>query len=185
MRFRKWIGHRRLRAFRAPIYIHWSVFAIAGVLAIGSRGDPVYAVIAILSYFAIILIHECGHAWVARRRHYQVNCIRVSSYHGRCEVEAPDYEWDDVAIAWGGVLAQVVVAIPMIVIQLAVPHRMLGAAGLAIRMLGQVSVMIALLNLIPVRGLDGEKAWRVIPLALDWWRSRRTTKRLLRKWTRR
>src|SRR6476620_10886514 len=66
MRFRKWLGHRRLRAFRAPIYIHWSVFAIAGVLAIGSRGDPVYAVIAILSYFAIILIHECGHAWVAR-----------------------------------------------------------------------------------------------------------------------
>ncbi len=155
------------------------------MLALRSIGDPVHAVVAILSYFAIIVIHESGHAWVARRRHYQVNCIRIAAYHGRCEVEAPDYEWDDVAIAWGGVLAQLAVAIPMIVIQLAVPRRLPEAASVATAMLGQLSVLIALMNLLPVRGLDGEKAWRVIPLVRDWWQSRRTTKRLLRKWTRR
>jgi len=35
MKFREWYRYRRLRAFGAPIYIHWSVFAIAwgGVLA--------------------------------------------------------------------------------------------------------------------------------------------------------
>ena len=185
MRFREWTGHRRLRAFRAPIYIHWSVFAIAAVLAIGSMRKPAHAVVAILSYFAIILIHECGHAWVARRRHYRVNCIRIAGYHGRCEIEAPEYEWDDVAIAWGGVLAQFAVAIPMIVIQLSMPARMHGAVGFGAMMLGQISVVIALFNLIPAAGLDGAKAWRVIPLARDWWQSRRTTKRLLRKWTRR
>ena len=106
MRYRHWFGHRRLRAFGAPVYIHWSVFAVSAGLVLISLDSAIHAVTAILAYLSIIGIHELGHAWMARRRHYQVFAIRISMGHGRCEHEAAEYEWDDVAIAWGGVLAQ-------------------------------------------------------------------------------
>jgi Zn-dependent protease len=185
MRFRRWIGHKRLRAFGAPIYIHWTAFAVAGVLAVLSMSSPIHVAIAIASYFAIILIHECGHAWVARRRHHRVICIRISSFHGTCEHESADYEWDDVAIAWGGVLAQFAVAIPMLILAKLTTPQMLGPFELVITILGGANLVIALFNLMPAPHMDGAKAWRIIPLARDWWLARRTTKRALRRWTRR
>jgi len=185
MKFRSWIGHRRLRAFRAPIYMHWSVFVVAGVLLMASLDSAAHAVIAIASYLSIIVIHEFGHAWMARRRGYEVVSIRIAMFHGRCEHEAAQYEWDDVAIVWGGVLAQLAVAIPMFVLSAVTTSQMLGPFELAVAMLSRVNLLVALFNLIPAPGFDGEKAWRVIPLARDWWRSRQTTKRALRKWTRR
>lgn len=185
MRFRKWYGHRRLRAFRAPVYVHWSVFAVAGVVALLSGDSPVHAAFAVVSYVAIIAIHESGHAWMARRRHYEVMSIRIAFFHGRCEIAAPDYEWDDVAIAWGGVLAQLAVAIPVLLLAKVVPSLVQTVVGPVIVILGGWNVLIAILNLMPAPGQDGQKAWRVFPLALDWWRSRRTARRVLRKWTRR
>jgi hypothetical protein len=131
MRFRKWIGHKRLRLFRAPVYIHWSVFLVVAVLALSSVDTPAYGALAIVAYFSVIVIHECGHAWVAKRRHHEVLCIRIGVLHGNCEYEAPDYEWDDVAIAWGGVLAQFIVAIPMVMIQVVATPGMLGPFGTA------------------------------------------------------
>jgi len=185
MRFREWMGHRRLRAFRAPIFVHWSVLAATGVLVTLSFDTVVHAITAVVCYLSIIVIHELGHAWMARRRHYPVFSIHIAMFHGRCTYEAAEYEWDDVAIAWGGVLAQLAVAIPMFVLAAALGRASLGPFGLAISMLSSVNLIVALINLIPAPGFDGAKAWRVIPLARDWWTSRRTTKRVLRKWTRR
>jgi Zn-dependent protease len=185
MKLRHWMSHRRVRAFGAPIYFHWSVFVIGFVLVLLSLDSVLHAVIAIASYLLIILVHEFGHAWMARRRRYRVHAIRVAMFHGRCEHEAAEYEADDVAIAWGGVLAQFAIAMPMLVVAAVTPPRMLGVFGYAVSMLGRTNLFIAFFNLIPAPGLDGEKAWRVIPLARDWWRARQSTKRMLRKWTKR
>jgi Zn-dependent protease len=185
MKIRDWYGHRRLRAFGAPIYIHWSVFAVTLVLVLLSLDSIVYAVSAIAAYFAIIMIHEFGHAWVARRRRYKVIAIRIATFHGRCEYESAEYEGDDIAIAWGGVLAQLAVAIPMLVVAGVVGRANLGPFNHVVAMLGRANLIIAFINLIPAAGFDGEKAWRVLPLLKDWWIARRKTKRMLRKWTRR
>jgi Zn-dependent protease len=186
MAFREWIGHHRMRLFRAPVYIHWSVFAGAAVIALLSLGEPAHAAVAIVSYLMVILVHECGHAWMARRRGCGVVSIRIGLFHGRCEHEADQYdEWDDVAIAWGGVLAQLAVAIPMLVLARFTTPQMLGPFGVAVSLLAGANLVIALFNLLPAPGFDGDKAWRIAPLAYDWWRSRRVTRRALRKWTRR
>jgi len=185
MRFRKWTTHRRLRAFHAPIYFHWSVFALSVVVALVSASSAFHAVLALISYVGIVVIHEFGHAWIARRRHLEVISIRIAFFHGRCEHEAPDYEWDDVAIAWGGVLAQLAVAIPVLIVASLLPKPAQALMGPAIAILGGVNLFVVIVNLIPVAGHDGEKAWRIVPLAWDWWRSRRTARRVLRKWTRR
>jgi Zn-dependent protease len=175
-----------MRLFQAPVYLHWSVFAAAGVVALLSSGDPVYGAVAITSYLSVILVHECGHAWMARRRQCEVMSIRIGLFHGRCEHEANEYdEWDDVAIAWGGVLAQLAIAIPMLVVARFTTPQMLGPFGVAVSILAGANLLIALFNLLPFPGFDGAQAWRVIPLARDTWRSRRAARRALRKWTRR
>ena len=102
----RWLQLRRVRILGARVYVHWSVFAIVLLLALVSLRSPVYAAISIASYLAVIVIHETGHAWVARRLGYEVDLIRIGFFHGVCEGEAPQHESEVVMIAWGGVLAQ-------------------------------------------------------------------------------
>jgi Zn-dependent protease len=187
MRFRKWIGQKRLRSFGAPIYIHWSVFAVVLVLAAISIESPIYAAVTMVSYLGIIAIHEIGHACVAQKRGYDVISIRIAFLHGRCEYEAPDYEWDEVAIAWGGVLAQLLVAAPILVIATLLDRVNLGYLGPIVVVLGYLNLVIALVNLVPAPGLDGATAWRIIPLLWEkrTFRRRRATERAGRKWKRR
>jgi Zn-dependent protease len=171
--------------FGAPVYIHWSVFAVVLVLAAFSLESPAYAAIAIASYLGIIVIHEFGHAFVARRRGLDVLSIRVGFIHGRCEHEASGSEWDEVAIAWGGVLAQLLVAVPILALASFLDRIDLGHFGPFVVMLGYLNFMIALVNLAPAAGLDGAVAWRVIPLLRAKRSSRSATERALQKWKRR
>lgn len=173
----KWLQLRRARILGARVYVHWSVFAVVLLLALVSLRSPIYAAISIASYLAVIVIHETGHAWVARRLGYHVDAIRIGFFHGRCEGEAPDSESDDVMIAWGGVLAQLAVAIPILIVAKLSGDPDFGYAGPIVGILGQINVLIALLNLAPAPGLDGHMAWRAVPLL---WR--RTTAGKRRRW---
>ena len=184
MRFRKWLRVKHLRAFGAPIYLHWSVLAAAVVIAALSVDSPVSAAVAVASYLAIIVIHEFGHAYVSKRRGYRVLAVRIAFLHGRCEFEAPDYEWDEVAIAWGGVLAQLLVAVPLIVLDTTFNPLRPGYLDSLIGILGYLNLIIAFLNLVPAAPFDGAKAWRVIPLMRAKRTARRDTERVLQHWRR-
>ena len=182
MRFRKWTALRRLRVFGAPIYVHWSVFAAVLVLASLSIDSPIDAAVAVASYIAIIVIHEFGHAYVARRRGCEVLSIRIAFLHGQCEHEATGCEWDEAAIAWGGVLAQLLIAVPILTLAAVFNRSNFGYADPAIVFLGYLNLVMALLNLAPVAPLDGATAWRIIPL-LRYKRSSRSAKeRAQRRW---
>jgi Zn-dependent protease len=184
MRFRKWVGHKNARMFGAPIYIHWSVLAVILVLATISIESPAYAAIAIASYLGIIVIHECGHAFVVRRRGFDVLAIRIGFMHGRCEHEAPRSEWDEVAIAWGGVLAQLLVAVPILAVASVLNLTDLGHFGPVVVILGYLNILIAIVNLAPAAGLDGATAWRLIPLLRTKRISRSATERAQQRWKR-
>lgn len=43
--------------------------------------------------------------------------------HGWCEYDAPDDEWHAVLIAWRGVVAQVAIAVPVLLIAVALGER--------------------------------------------------------------
>jgi Zn-dependent protease len=184
MRFRKWFRLRQPRLFGASIYIHWSVLALIAVLAAFSISSPIHAFVAIASYLGVIVTHELGHAYVARRRGLEVLSIHIGLLHGRCDHEAPDHEWDDVAIAWGGVLAQLLIAIPFLIFGAVFNEAVLEYLGAAVLILGYLNLLIALLNLAPANGLDGEVAWRIIPLLRARWVARRATDRARRRWKR-
>ncbi len=109
------------------------------------------------------MIHELGHAAVAHRFGYAVEGIWLGAIHGRCEFQAPKTQWEHCVIAWGGVAAQLAVAVPLIAFD-AFWHRPLGILGPVLLILGYYSGVVVLLNLLPLKGRDGLRAWRIVPL---------------------
>ena len=165
----------KLRIFRAPIYLHWSVLAVSVVLLIIYFQNLILVILAWLSFLSIILIHEVGHAAVAHRLGYRVVALKVCLIHGRCEYAvpsyAPYYEWDEIRIAWGGVSAQALIAMLVFTISA------LGAEDLTffqpiLAFLGYYNVLAIVHNLSPMQGLDGYKAWRIVPILYQLMRKR-------------
>lgn len=167
-----WLRFRRTRIFGARIYVHWSVLVVVALLTLVSIRSPLHAAVAIASYLGIIVIHEAGHAWVAHRLGYRVDAIHVSFLHGYCTHDMPYNEGDHVFIAWGGVGAQIVIAIPVLAAATIFDRQDFGYAAPAIAFLGYVNLVLALVNLAPAPGFDGQIAWRA--LALLWNRATRS-----------
>jgi Zn-dependent protease len=152
------------RVFGAPVYVHWSVLAAMALILVAYWQSPLIVTIALLSYFSIIFIHEVGHAAIAHKMGYRVFALRIALVHGVCECEAPLYELDAAKIAWGGVLAQMLIA--LLIFTLSSLGIMNSAyAGPVLVFLGYCNLLIIPYNLMPIRGLDGYKAWRIIPLS--------------------
>jgi len=167
----------KLRILGAPIYVHWSVPVAAALVLLFSAESPVMAGTALTSYFAMLLIHESGHAWLASREGLQPIAIRLSAFHGLCEFEAPESTKQESTIAWGGVLAQLAVAIPIVVLDEIFHIGDVDPFGAVVMILGYLGILIAAINLAPVAGLDGTMAWKLPPILVRDWRNGRPRKR--------
>jgi stage IV sporulation protein FB len=175
----------RMHAFGAPIQWRPGVLGVVlvfGVFAYQSIGAWIGLS---LGWVVVMLVHELGHAYVARKLEYDIDLIVIGGFHGRCEFEAPEYEWHDCAIAWAGVAAQVAVAVPAALLLWSVHSYLPAELQLTLFMLSKFNVVVACFNLLPLPGFDGRIAWRVIPLSWDWWRANRATKRALSRFSRR
>jgi Zn-dependent protease len=73
-----------------------------------------------------------------------------------------------------------IVAAPLLALD-AVWHRSLGLLGPVILILGYYSVLTVIFNLLPIRGLDGTVAWRIIPLMRQRLKARRVVRGALRR----
>ena len=132
--------------------------------------------ISCVAFFFLLVVHELGHAAVARWRNVEVESIQLYFIHGLCTHDEPYDEEDDVLIAWGGVAAQLVVLIiafgASLLLAAFAPIAYRLAAPL-FRVLIQTNLLIMVINLIPVPPLDGAKAWRALPLLRE--RAQRTS----------
>ena len=155
-----------LNIFNSPLYVHASVFIVVGVVALFAIESPTMALVAVSSYIAIIFLHEIGHAYVAKRLGLDVFRIDIGWIHGRCHYESSEFEWHEVLVSWGGVLAQLAVGIPVLAI---------GAIGIldswkffgpVLVFLGYINLLVAAFNALPTPGLDGAMMWRIVPLWL-------------------
>lgn len=170
---------RFARIYGAPVYIHWSALLVIGGLLALSIKNPLLALISMSAYFCIILLHETGHAYLAQRLGYRVNAIYLGFIHGSCEYEVP-YQHDRkhvYLIAWGGVAAQLIVAVPLIVLAQLFEINKIYGLGPVVAFLGYISAMIAVVNLAPSQPLDGAMAWKLIPIVLKERRSKASKKR--------
>lgn len=152
--------------WRIPVSIHWTLLLWLPWYLLQDK-NLVWAVLTLLAFTALLCAHEMGHAAIARSRRVKVYAIKLYLLHGQCEHQHPYYEADDVFIAWGGVLAQLVV----LILAIAAKHLIIWLAPSTYYLLAPLfsvfinaNIVIAAINLIPIAPLDGHKAWRAIPL---------------------
>jgi len=164
---------RLLKVRGVEVYVHWSVFAIAMVMLAGTIRRPAMTLVGLTCYLGVLFIHECGHMIAAQRLGCRVNFIELYPIHGRCCFEMPWSRFDHCIIAWGGVLAQLVVALPLVVWLGIFGYTRFDPINAVLAILGCFSLLIAALNLIPAGRLDGTVAWSLIPEWIKRVRARR------------
>jgi Zn-dependent protease len=153
-----------------PISLHWTVFIGIAWFYYQTR-SLVDTAVAFVAFCFLLLLHELGHAAVALWRHVGVHKIQLFFLHGSCTHELPDYELDDVLIAWGGVAAQLVVLVVALganVLLAAFSPVAHVLASPLLRVFIATNVFIMIFNLLPIASFDGAKAWRILPILADW-----------------
>jgi Zn-dependent protease len=141
----------------ASVRIHWSV--AAGLLVFtGLRFAPV----AWLGFVLLVFVHELGHAALVLRYRLDVVSLDVHGFGGVCRWRGLSTAWQRAVIAWGGVLAQLVllVATHGFVIALGGPTSAFAAEIVSVFTV--TNLWLLLINLMPIPPLDGATAWTIL-----------------------
>ena len=172
---KSYVRAKRLNVCGAPVFLHWSALVVMGGCLAIAVSDPLVAIVAVAAYFSVILIHEFGHAFVARKLGYEVDSIRLSVIHGECIYHANDITAREAAlIAWGGPLAQFVAAAIVWSLSFLPEVDQSDLFGPVIVFLGYLGPLVALANLAPGSNMDGATAWPLIPMLWhDWMRRKK------------
>jgi Zn-dependent protease len=110
------------------------------------------------AWLGLIFIHECGHLIVAQQRHCEALSVELYPIHGWCRFEAPWSRFDHCLIAWGGVAAQTVVAVPLVTYVTVFGYTRFAPVNAMLAILGPYSLFVVVFNLLPAGRLDGTRA---------------------------
>src|SRR5262245_3315382 len=99
---------------RTAAFVHVAVWVVCGLCPAGAHSHPGPTLAALLSYLGVIFVHEVGHVVMARRFRCASHAIEIHPIHGLTRHDPPPTLFARAAIAWGGVLAQMVVAAPFL-----------------------------------------------------------------------
>lgn len=142
------------RVWGAPIRIHWTMpivaFAITGLSFVPG---------AWLGFLVLVLIHEIGHAVAARAFGAQVVSVNAHGFGGTCEWYGDVTARQRAIIAWGGVLAQAGLYVAARFAAIVVPSW--GFFGELMYTLTATNLILIVVNLLPIRPLDGAEAWKL------------------------
>lgn len=157
------------------VFAHWSVLLIGATILFGAVTEPAMALAILGSYSGVILLHECGHMVAAQKKHCTVWSIELYPFWGITRFEVPYSPADHCVIAWGGIVAQIIVAVPIIVLTETFGYTRFQPLNAFLAAFGFFSFFVAMFNLIPVPPLDGAVAWGLLPALFR--RPTRTPKR--------
>jgi membrane-associated protease RseP (regulator of RpoE activity) len=159
------------------VFAHWSVLLIGAVVALGAISEPATAIPGLVSYYGVILLHECGHMVFAQRKHCTVWSIELYPIWGITRFSEPYSRYDHCVIAWGGVIAQAIVAVPIVILSEMIGYTRFQPLNTILAMFGFFSLFVAAFNLIPAPPLDGAIAWGFVPALFRRYLRSRTVKR--------
>jgi Zn-dependent protease len=165
-------GYLRFAREARPVFrIHWT---LPLGMAIFTRFHFVpYAWAACV---ALIVFHELGHAAVVRAFRLRVVGIDLHGAGGLCHWSGDATPLQAAVIAWGGIMAQLVVLVPSLALYL-VLHPMPVAVEEVLSTLIFTNLALGLFNLMPIRPFDGYRAWGLFPLLRAARRARATQNR--------
>jgi Zn-dependent protease len=126
------------------------------LLIVGGASPPACA-----GLLLTLLVHELGHALLVWRFHLAVLSIDVHGLGGACRWTGPATDVQRALVAWGGVLAQLLLVTSLELI--ARLNIAVGSALLAemLSYMTAINLVIILLNLLPIPPLDGAQAWQL------------------------
>jgi Zn-dependent protease len=116
----------------------------------------------------------------AQQRGSHVYEIRLYPIFANTLFETPWSRFDHTIIAWGGVIAQMIVAVPVLLWIKFFGFTPFNAANEVLTLFGFFSLAIAGFNLLPIKGLDGATAWQIVPAFLE--RTRRRKQQRVAGW---
>jgi Zn-dependent protease len=178
------------RAFGIPLYLHWTFVLLPLYVLYSSRAEPVPAILLaeaiVFSLFGCVLLHELGHALMARTFRIRTRDITLYPIGGVARLESTGRgAFQEVCIALAGPAVNLVLVFLLAPIVLATiflsgsPQPVAAMAGdlggpwgavinyLALMCAG--NVILLLFNLVPAFPMDGGRVLRAllsIPLGL-------------------
>jgi Zn-dependent protease len=135
-----------------PVEINFSFLLLLGFVFIALGG--LAGVVIVMLTFASVLLHELGHAIVARRLGVHTTGIELGFFGGAAKmIDIPRNPRDEIEIAAAG---------PIVSLALAGLGLGLGAAShiTIISWIGWTNLVLALFNLIPALPMDGGRILR-------------------------
>jgi Zn-dependent protease len=133
-----------------PLHLHWSLLLGAAIFCTAQPRPGL-----LLGYAAVLLVHLAGHALASRGA--SVRGVAVHGLGGELllDHEMPPLRRSIVALA--GPLAQLAALAGAVML-----HPSTAAALDLVDALGRRNLVVLLLNLIPLRPLDGAEGWRIL-----------------------
>lgn len=157
---------RLFRIFGIQVFLHWSWLLVA-IYEIQQRGggysNPIWNAVEYVALFAIVLLHEFGHALACRSVGGQADRIVLWPLGGVAFVAPPPRPG---AVLWSIVAGPLVNVALVPVLWLAGDAAANGASNDLVKFLDQVfwlNVGILIFNLLPIYPLDGGKiVWSLL-----------------------
>jgi hypothetical protein len=97
------------------IFVNWSMLLIGAIILLGAVEDAPLAFTVLGAYYGVILLHECGHLVAAQRKGCAVGSIELYPIWGITRFSEPYSRHDHCIILWRGVVAQALIAVPLVV----------------------------------------------------------------------
>ena len=156
------------------IYLHWSFLIVPAWVALttlaagAALASAVNATFFIFTVFGCVLLHELGHALMARRYGIATRDITLLPIGGLARMEQiPQQPEQELVIALAGPSVNIAIALLLVAGQMIAGAGGLwlalspGAGGLAANLAG-VNVALAVFNLLPAFPMDGGRVLRAL-----------------------
>ncbi|MEX0652831.1 MAG: M50 family metallopeptidase [Phycisphaeraceae bacterium] len=161
---------RLFRAFGINVYLHWTWFLLAFVVYyLGVFADPLWSLAIFITLFAIVLLHEFGHALACKSVGGKANRIVLWPLGGIAFVRPPERPG---AMLWtiaAGPLVNVLLIPVTLAIFMAVAGNPLAfgfntASDLErfVFAIASMNVGLLLFNLLPIYPLDGGQIFQAL-----------------------
>jgi Zn-dependent protease len=153
--------------FGIPVYLDWSLFLFIGLFLLLS---PMTAVVMIMAY-AIVLLHEFGHALAGRHFNYPINKIVLSCFGGAAVGRIPRKPFEEFVVAIAGPLVNVAL-IPVLYL---ISHTTMQPVFMIFwQSVYYINFILIVFNLLPAYPMDGGRVLRAFLFHLTGDRTRAT-----------
>lgn len=164
------------RAFGIGIYVHWTFLLLLGFVTLTGWGvepgsGPLHAALLLILLFSCVVLHELGHALMARRFGVGTRDITLYPIGGVARLERmPENPWQELCIALAGPAVNVTIAAILFVplVWAGGMHNLLtrdlldiGSTNIAIDLL-RTNIILVAFNMLPAFPMDGGRVLRAL-----------------------